>query len=107
MRPQNMDVKYERCNYGNSTLLGMWPGIRTDVRHVTSFFFYITGLTKFSKGMELLWRSFGAQETEALVEHFESNSWEVRRSPWAWLQFFYYSEVPILKRLNVTSQKLK
>ena len=31
--------------------------------------------------MELRWRFFGAQETEALVEHFESNSWEVRRSP--------------------------
>ena len=48
MRPQNMDVKYERCNYGNSTLLGMWPGIRTDVRHVTSFFLH-RWITKFSK----------------------------------------------------------
>ena len=33
-----MDVKYERYNYGNSTLLGMLPGVRTDVRHVTAFF---------------------------------------------------------------------
>ena len=58
--------------------------------------------------MELRWRSFGAQETEALVEHFESNSWEVRRSPFVGVaSIFYYSEVPILKRLNVTSQKLK
>ena len=33
-----MDVKYERYNYGNSTLLGMLPEVRTDVRHVATFF---------------------------------------------------------------------
>ena len=107
MRPQNMDVKYEICNYGNSTLLGMWPGIHTDVRHVTSFFLH-RWITKFSK----VWSSAGAPSVRKRLRR----SWNIlNRIPgryedpllWAWLQFFYYSEVPILKRLNVTSQKLK